>query len=119
MNSRRALLAAFLCGALLTACSRSNDLLLGRVEARVGDHQVAVTDCYRTSVPPPQTVPDAAGGTPTFRFTPCRDADVAIKGDELVVNGRAYEKLRPGDAVVVDHGRVLINDREAQALQAK
>ena len=53
---------------LLSACSRSNNLLLGRVEATVGTHAVVVTDCYRTSVPSPQRLEDAV-----YRFTPCRD----------------------------------------------
>ena len=88
---------------LLSACSRSNNLLLGRVQAQVGSHAVVVTDCYRTSVPPPQRLPDAV-----YRFTPCRDADVLIRGDELLVNGQSYGRLNPTDAVRVDHGVVSI-----------
>ena len=34
--------------------TREMDLLLGRVESTVGSHTVVVTDCYRTSVPPPK-----------------------------------------------------------------
>ena len=34
-----------------SACGRSTNLLLGRVEAIVSTHTVVVTDCYRTSVP--------------------------------------------------------------------
>jgi hypothetical protein len=92
---------------LLSACSRSNNLLLGRVQADVGSHTVVVTDCYRTSVPPPQRLPDAAG-QPVYRFMPCRDADVSIRGDELLVNGQSYGRLNPTDAVLVDHGVVSI-----------
>jgi len=88
---------------LLSACSRSNNLLLGRVQAQVGSHTVVVTDCYRTSVPPPQRLGDAV-----YRFTPCRDADVLIRGDELLVNGQSYGRLNPADAVLVDHGVVSI-----------
>jgi hypothetical protein len=88
---------------LLSACSRSNNLLLGRVQAEVGSHTVVVTDCYRTSVPPPQRLGDAV-----YRFTPCRDADVLIRGDELLVNGQSYGRLNPADSVVVDHGVVSI-----------
>jgi hypothetical protein len=88
---------------LLSACSRSNNLLLGRVQAQVGSHTVVVTDCYRTSVPPPQRLGDAV-----YRFTPCRDADVLIRGDELLVNGQSYGRLNPTDAVLVDHGVVSI-----------
>jgi hypothetical protein len=85
-------------------------LLLGRVEAEVGSHTVVVTDCYRTSVPPPQRLPDAAGQA-VYRFMPCRDADVLIRGDELLVNGQTYGRLNPTDAVLVDHGVVSIQRR--------
>jgi len=103
-----------LCGLfLLAACSSSNNLLLGRVEATVGTHKVVVTDCYRTSVPPPQRVEGPAAPRPTYRFTPCRDADVLIRGDELVVNGRPYGHLDPSDGVLVDHGVVLVDRRRA------
>lgn len=102
-------LGAFLliAAAFFSACSRSNNLLLGRVEATVGTHTVVVTDCYRFSVPQPQKVADA--GRPTYRFTPCRDADVLIRGDELLVNGQSYGRVKPSDAVLVDHGVVSVN----------
>jgi hypothetical protein len=99
---------------LMPACSRSHNLLLGRVEATVGTHPVVVTDCYRTSVPPPETVAEAGGQT-TYRFTPCRDADVLIRNEELIVNGRTYGRLNPNDSVLVDHSVVSVN-RSLQAL---
>jgi len=94
-------------GLLFSACSRSNNLVLGRVEAQVGSHQVVVTDCYRTSVPPPEKVEDAV-----YRFTPCRDADVLIRRDELVVNGQSYGRIQPSDRILVDHSVVKINQAE-------
>jgi hypothetical protein len=93
--------------ALLAGCSRSNNLLLGHVEADVGSHRVVVTDCYRTSVPPPQRLEDA-GGRAVYRFAPCRDAEVLIRGDELLVNRQSYGRLNPTDGVLVDHGVVSI-----------
>ena len=62
-----------LCGVLIlhSACSRSNNLLLGRVQATVGTHPVVVTDCYRLTVDAPQRLVGA-----NWRFMPCRDADV-------------------------------------------
>jgi hypothetical protein len=90
---------------LLGACSRENNLLKGRVEATVGTHTVVVTDCYRTSVPPPQKLADPG----SYRFTPCRDADVLIRGGELVVNGTSYGRLDANDSVLVDHGVVSIH----------
>jgi hypothetical protein len=79
--------------------------LLGRVEERVGAHTVVVTDCYRTSVAPPERMEDS-----TYRFTPCRDADVLIRGDELFVNSESYGHIHPDDAILVDHGLVSIHN---------
>lgn len=98
------LILVFACVVLLTstACSAGNNLLFGEVEATVGTHPVKVTDCYRTSVPPPYS------SGKIFHFTPCRDADVWIESEELSVNGRAYGTLAPGDAILVDHGVVSV-----------
>jgi|SRR6185503_287104 hypothetical protein len=89
-------------GLLLGGCSRSNNLLLGRVEAVVAGHTVVVTDCYRTRVPQP--VPETHGAT----FSPCRDAVVAIRNEQLTVNGTSYGLLARDARVVVDHGRVSV-----------
>ena len=69
----------------------------------LGSHRVRVTDCYKTSVPP---VTQMGGEPRIYRFKPCRDADIAIRGEELLVNGRSYGKLQPNDSVLVDHGVV-------------
>src|ERR1043165_4276146 len=105
-----------ICGLILacSGCSRSNNLLLGRVEAIVGGHNVVVTDCYRTSVTPPEKV--GGPGEQSYRFMPCRDADVLIRNDEVIVNGSSYGLLKQTDAVTVDHGKVLINDIAASAV---
>jgi hypothetical protein len=97
--------AVMLTALFVGGCSRSNNLLLGRVEAVVAGHTVVVTDCYRTEVPAP--VSEATGAT----FTPCRDAAVAIRNDELTVNGTAYGRLSADARVIVDHGRVSIEKR--------
>ncbi len=88
---------------LLMGCSRSNNVLLGRVEAVVGEHRVVVTDCYRTSVPPPKQLPDLSDGKHVYQFMPCRDANVLIRGDELIVNETSYGPLKQGASVLVDH----------------
>jgi hypothetical protein len=90
----------------LSSC-RSNNLLLGEVEAQVGTHKVRVTDCYRWSVPPPERLADA-NGKPAWRFMPCRDADVRITAGRLTVNGQDYGPIAENDGVLVDHGRVSI-----------
>ena len=108
-----------LCGLVLacSACSRSNNLLLGRVEAKVGGHTVVVTDCYRTSVTPPAKV--GGPSEQSYRFMPCRDADVVIRNDELIVNGSSDGLLKQADAVTVDHGKVLINEIAAPAVMRR
>ena len=102
----RILLAVVYVGLASTGCSRSNNLLLGRVEAVVAGHTVVVTDCYRTKVPEPVAEPNGA------TFTPCRDAVVAIRNEQLTVNGTSYGPLARTARVVVDHGRVSIESAE-------
>jgi len=97
----------------LAGCSRSNNLLLGRVEAHAGSHRIVVTDCYRTSVAPPREIPGAPGEV-GYRFTPCRDADVLIRGGKLWVNGQDYGPIGPRDRILVDHGAVSIAGRPAR-----
>lgn len=99
-------IAAVFAGYAFVACSRSNNVVLGRVEAAIGGRTVVVTDCYRTSVPAP--VAETSAGVHTYRFTPCRDADVVIRADSLTVNGRDYGAVAMGDTVIVDHGVVHI-----------
>jgi hypothetical protein len=115
MTSGRAFAVIVVCAPLmLSACSKSNDLLFGRVEATVGSHTVVVTDCYRTSVPAPQSLRDSVDGSMIFRFAPCKDAEIVIHNELLIVNGTVYENLVPGDTVIVDHGQVLVNSHIAR-----
>jgi hypothetical protein len=108
-----------ICGLILacSACRRSNNLLLGRVEATVGGHTVVVTDCYRTSVTPPEKV--GGPSEQSYRFMPCRDVDVLIRNDELIVNGSSYGLLKQADAITVDHGKVLINEMVVPAVASR
>jgi hypothetical protein len=108
-----------LCGLVMacSGCSRSNNLLLGRVEATVGGHTVVVTDCYRTSFTPPEKV--GGPSEQSYRFMPCRDADILIRNDELIVNGSSYGLLKQADAVTIDHGKVLINEMAVSPVARK
>ncbi len=99
--------------ALSSACSRSNNLVLGEVQAKVGSHEVRVTDCYRTSVAPPEET-KGADGKVSFRFTPCRDADILIQDEQVMVNGVSYGHVDADDAILVDHGKVSINRGQAR-----
>ena len=95
-------------GLLLAGCSQSNNLLLGEVEAQVGGHRVRVTDCYRTDPPQPVRLADV-NGQPAYRYIPCRDADVELRGNRLTVNDRPYGEIAANDPVLVDHGVVSVN----------
>lgn len=97
----------FIAITLTPACSRSNDLVMGTVEATAGSHRIVVTDCYRLSVDPPAEIKGTPGES-GYRYTPCRDADVLIRGDEAIVNGRSYGRMKPDDSILVDHGIVSI-----------
>ena len=111
--ARLSVLASLCFIAGLCGCSRSNNLLFGEVQAQVGAHTVRVTDCYRTSVPPPERLPDANGHA-SYRFMPCRDADVRIGAGELTVNGRSYGRIQESDSILVDHGVVSVNPPDLQ-----
>ena len=114
---RRARTSVFLCVfAVMTfcsACSRSNNLLLGEVQAKVGSHDVRVTDCYRTSVAPPGET-KGQDGKLSYRFTPCRDADILIQDEQVLVNGVSYGHVEANDAILVDHGKVSIDRGQAR-----
>jgi hypothetical protein len=103
---------------VLCSCSRSNNLFLGEVQAQVGQHTVRVTDCYRTTVTPPERLPDV-NGQPAYRFVPCRDADVRIVGEELTVNAQSYGRIGQTDSVLVDHGKVSVNPPELRVQGGK
>jgi hypothetical protein len=110
MKSWAVILMVIMAG-VYTGCSRSNNLLLGEVEAQVGTHRVRVTDCYRTSPPQPERLADM-NGQAAYRYMPCKDADVEIRGSELTVNGRPYGQMGTADPVLVDHGVVSVNPPE-------
>ena len=102
-------LSILLSSLVMTCCSRSNNLLLGRIETRVGSHQVVVTDCYRTRAPRPTLSRNR------YIYEPCRDARIVIDGDRLSVNGQDYGQLDPNESVLVDHGVVSTQRKPASA----
>lgn len=100
---RSAAIAAFLL--TLVACSHDNNVMMGRVETSMGGHRVTVTDCYRFFGSP--EVEKLGEGY--YRYAPCKDSLVVIRGDTLFVNGVEHGTLAPDDSVTVDHGKVRIN----------
>ncbi|HEX8706843.1 MAG TPA: hypothetical protein VF723_01165 [Pyrinomonadaceae bacterium] len=44
----------------------------------------------------------------------CNNVTVIIKDEQLLVNDKSYGELKPGDAVSVVNGKVLVNSREIQ-----
>lgn len=104
-----------LCSAFVfQGCARVEGVLLGRVETKIEDHALVVTDCYRIGGEQLiETVEKSAEGV-TYKYAPCRDAVIFIKRGELIVNGKSYGMLGKNDAVTVDHGKVLINSKEVE-----
>jgi len=104
--------------ASLSRCVAEDSNMAIRAEAGPGGikafdhHKVVVTDCYRTNVPGPQQE-KSNDEQPVFRYAPCKDAEIVIHGRDLSVNGTQYASLNAGDAVAIDHGKVLINDELA------
>ena len=47
----------------------------------------------------------------SYRFVPCKDAAVVIRGPLLTVNGTPYGPMKPHDEVLVDHGVVSVKHR--------
>ena len=101
MSFLRACLAV-LAALFFASCGHGNNLLLGRVETKLGAHDVVVTDCYRIHVPQPVFSADR------YTYEPCRDAVVIIDHDRLTVNGTDYGHLSSVDSVLVDHGVVSV-----------
>ena len=65
-------------------------------------------------------------GAATYRYhgvlgtkTAERATEVTIKDEDLIVNGKSYGKLKPGDSITVDGGRVLINEQEVQEIASR
>ena len=104
---------------LLQGCNSTiNNELLGIEEVTVNGHTIVVEDCYRIGKQTAETIEDAPGRS-IHRFAPCRDADVLIKYEELIVNGKSYGMLNKGDTITVHHDKVLINSKEAQEIASK
>ncbi len=118
--SGKIVLPLCLCSAFVfQGCTRVEGVLLGRVETTIEDHAVVVTDCYQIGGDQKiETVETSAQGV-TYKYAPCRDAVIFIKRGELIVNGKSYGMLGKHDAVTVDHGKVLINEKEAAEIASK
>ena len=111
MPFRRIFLFAVYCLLGSSACSHSNNLLLGRVQTKLGSHEVVVTDCYRAGVPLPTLAQSRQS------WEPCRDAVIMIDNEQLTVNAKDYGHLNADDSVLVDHGVVSVG-RKAVPLRA-
>jgi hypothetical protein len=94
--------------ALAPGCGRAADNVLGRGEATVAGQRIVGTAIYRLHVSAPEALPPLADGAKVYHFTPCRDADILIRGNALIVNQREIGPLHAGDEVIVDHGKVSV-----------
>lgn len=53
----------------------------------------------------------SVGNSETHQYT-CGDFTITIDNDELIVNNAYYGKLNPGDSVLIDNGKVLVENQE-------
>lgn len=97
---------------LFPACNSSQqNALLGKQQATIGGHTIVVTDCYRTDKAQAETVIDDKGAT-VYRFAPCKDANIEIRNEQLIVNGKSYGQIKAGVSVTLDHHQLLVNRDE-------
>jgi hypothetical protein len=91
--------------------------LLNKDKSVLGAHQVTITPCgWKLEDKFAGSVKDEATGKTYHKYT-CGETVLTIKDEELVVNGKSYGKLANAtDSVKVDGGRVLVNDKEVQAV---
>lgn len=78
-------------------------------ETDLGSHHVVVKPggTFTTSSS------SSGGGTERYHFS-CGDTSIEIQNEELMVNNRKYGKLRGGESVLVDHGKVFVGDQERE-----
>ncbi len=120
LRAKQSVLCFCLCAAFVfQGCAHVESVLLGRVENKIEDHAIVVTDCYRVGGGQAvETIEKSAEGA-TYKYAPCRDAVIFIKRGELIVNEKSYGLLKQHDAVTVDHGKVLINSKEVEQTASK
>ena len=104
---------------LFQSCNATtHNEIFGVEEATVNGHTIEVTDCYRWGKQQLQTIEDAPGKS-IHRFNPCRDADILIKYEELIVNGKSYGMLNKGDRITLDHHKLFINGKETREIASR
>ncbi len=53
----------------------------------------------------------SGGENETFKYT-CGDFSITIQNEELIVNNVSYGKLNQGESVLIDNGKVLVENQE-------
>ena len=56
----------------------------------------------------------SAGGSQTEYHYTCGDVNIAIRNEELIVNGKTYGPLKPNDSILIDHGTVYVRNRKVE-----
>ncbi|MBA2732517.1 MAG: hypothetical protein H0U54_06460 [Acidobacteria bacterium] len=103
-----------LCSVLFLEGCSYQEALSGKHEGTVESHQLTINkpcslfteNTIRIETSPGQTKYQyTCGNTRVF---------IVLKNEELTVNEKSYGKLKDGDSIVFDHGKVLINSKEVQ-----
>ena len=102
----------------LQGCSY-REALRGKHEDMVDSHLVTINKpctLFTENTTRIETLPEQT----KYQYA-CGETKVAIvlKDEELTVNEKSYGKLNKGDAIVFDHGKVLINSKEMQEIASK
>lgn len=115
-SSRVKVALLFLCVALVSqGCGAFR--LHNKDKTVLGAHAVMITPCgWKLEDKFAGSVKDEQSGKTYYKYS-CGETILTIKDEELVVNGKSYGKLgQPTDSIKVDGGRVLVNDKEVQAV---
>ncbi len=80
-----------------------------QAKAKLGTHSVVVKPGTLVKT----TSSSSLGAETTHRFT-CGDVKVVIRNEEFIVNDKTYGLLSPSDAVLVDRGRVYVENRPVE-----
>lgn len=104
-----ALALSLFCALLISACGVHHD---DDDALPLGTHKVSV----RPRCVSKQIHNDADTGGRTYNLT-CGDTKVTIRNEELTVNGKSYGRLNEGDAVHVENGKVLVNEKQVEEVR--
>ena len=95
--------------ALMASCSVRVNTTNPKSETDMGSHHVVVQPGNGFT----SSSSTVSGDDAEYEFT-SGDVTVVIRNEELIVNGKSYGMLNPGEDVLIDHGKVIVADQERE-----